>query len=64
MVHKNKDLAFLSRVLATIKTDCELCVHFEETRIRDFYTEKAYELFQDLEAFQFQDSEFYDFQSI
>ena len=46
---ENKDLAFLSRVLATIKTDCELCVHFEETRIRDFYTEKAYELFQDLE---------------
>lgn len=46
---ENRDLADLSKALATIKTDCELDVAFEDMTIRDFYTKDAYTLFQKLE---------------
>jgi len=46
---ENEDLAILSKALATIKTDCELDVAFEDMAIKDFYTKEAYMLFQKLE---------------
>ena len=46
---ENEDLAILSKALATIKTDCELDVTFEDMAIKDFYTKEAYMLFQKLE---------------
>ena len=46
---ENKELAVLSKALATIKTDCELDVTFEDMEIKDFYTKEAYMLFQKLE---------------
>lgn len=46
---ENKELADLSKALATIKTDCELDVTFEDMAIKDFYTKEAYMLFQKLE---------------
>jgi len=46
---ENRELADLSKVLATIKTDCELDVAFNDMEIQDFYTKEAYSLFQKLE---------------
>lgn len=46
---ENEELAILSKTLATIKTDCELGVTFEDMKIRDFYTKEAYTFFQKLE---------------
>jgi len=46
---ENRELADLSKVLATIKTDCELDVTFEDMSIRDFFTKDAYALYQKLE---------------
>lgn len=46
---ENRELADLSKVLATIKTDCELDVTFADMEIKDFYTKEAYMLFQKLE---------------
>ena len=46
---ENRELADLSKVLATIKTDCELDITFEDMSIRDFYTKEAYALYQKLE---------------
>ena len=46
---ENRELADLSKVLATIKTDCELDITFEEMTIRNFYTKEAYALYQKLE---------------
>ena len=46
---ENRELADLSKVLATIKTDCELDVTFEAMEIGNFYTKEAYSLFQKLE---------------
>lgn len=45
----NRDLADLSRVLATIKTDCEIELDYEAARAEDFYTPQAYTLFKELE---------------
>ena len=45
----NRELADLSKALATIKTDCELDVTFADMEIKDFYTKEAYMLFQKLE---------------
>ncbi len=45
----NRDLADLSKVLATIKIDCELDFTYEEAKIGDFYTEEAYKQFKRLE---------------
>ncbi len=46
---ENRDLADISKVLATIKTDCELDVTFADMEIQNFYTKEAYSLFQKLE---------------
>lgn len=46
---ENEELAILSKALATIKTDCELDVTFEDMAMKDFYTKEAYMLFQKLE---------------
>ena len=46
---ENKELADLSKILATIKTDCELDFDYDDAKIKDFYTKEAFELFQMLE---------------
>ncbi len=46
---ENRDLADISKVLATIKTDCELDVAFADMEMQNFYTKEAYALFQKLE---------------
>ncbi len=46
---ENRDLADISKILATIKTDCELDVTFSDMEIQDFYTKEAYALYQKLE---------------
>lgn len=45
----NKDLADLSKTLATIKTDCELVLDYEAARAEGYYTPEAYALFKKLE---------------
>lgn len=45
----NKDLADLSKVLATIKTDCDVRLRYEEAKAEGFYTQEAYELCKKLE---------------
>lgn len=44
----NRDLADLSKELATIKVDGDVDFSYEDARIRDFYTEDAYKIFQRL----------------
>ena len=46
---ENRELADLSKALATIKTDCELDISFDDMEIGNFYTKEAYGLFQKLE---------------
>ncbi len=46
---EHKDLADLSKVLATIRTDSPVELDYEEAKIRDFYTEEAYKIFKKLE---------------
>jgi len=46
---ENKELADLSLVLATIKTDCELSFLYEDAKAEGFYTKEAYHLFKQLE---------------
>ncbi|MCM1102075.1 MAG: DNA polymerase I [Clostridium sp.] len=46
---EHKDLAELSRTLATIRTDCELEPDYEAARTGDYYTPQAYTLFKKLE---------------
>lgn len=45
----NRDLANLSKVLATINVDADIDFSFEQARIGDFYTEEAYLLCKQLE---------------
>lgn len=45
----NKELADLSKVLATIKVDSDIDFSFEKARIGNFYTEEAYVLCKQLE---------------
>ena len=45
----HKELADLSKVLATIKVDCEIDFSFEAARLGNFYTEEAYVLCKQLE---------------
>lgn len=45
----NKELADLSKVLATINVDSPIEFSFEDAKIGDFYTEDAYVLFKKLE---------------
>ena len=46
---ENRDLADLSKELATIKTDCEITLDYETARAEGFYTQEAYNLFKQLE---------------
>ena len=46
---QNKELADLSKTLATIKTDGELDYQFEDAKVGNFYTEEAYILCKQLE---------------
>ena len=45
----NRELADLSKVLATIKVDCDLELDWESARAEGFYTKEAYALFKKLE---------------
>jgi DNA polymerase-1 len=46
---ENRELAELSKVLATINTDAELTFSFEDAKIDNLYTKEAYEYFTKLE---------------
>ncbi len=46
---QNKELAELSRTLATIRTDSEIDYRFEDAKVGNFYTEDAYVLCKKLE---------------
>ena len=46
---ENEDLAWLSKTLATIKTDCELEIGPKDAALNDFYTKEAYDWFVKLE---------------
>lgn len=46
---QNRELADLSRVLATIRTDCDVSLDYGEAKAEGFYTQEAYELFKQLE---------------
>jgi len=48
-LQENRELADLSKALATIKTDCELDVTFDDMTVDNFYTKEAYGIFQKLE---------------
>ncbi len=45
----NRELADLSKVLATINVDADIDFDFEQARVGDFYTEEAYVLCKQLE---------------
>ncbi len=45
----NKELADLSKVLATIKTDCEIELNYEAAKAEGYYTKEAYTMFKKLE---------------
>ncbi len=46
---ENRELADLSKVLATIKTDCDLALDYEKARAEAYYTPEAYAIFKKLE---------------
>ena len=46
---ENRELADLSKVLATIKTDCDLTLDYEKAKAEGFYTPEAFALFKKLE---------------
>ena len=46
---ENKDLADLSKVLATINVDSPVVFEYEQALVHDFYTEDAYKMFKKLE---------------
>lgn len=46
---ENRELADLSKKLATIKTDCDLALDYEAARAEGYYTPDAYQLFKQLE---------------
>ena len=45
----NRALAELSKVLATIKTDCDFEFDYKDARAEDYFTKEAYQLFKELE---------------
>ena len=45
----NRDLAYLSKTLATINIESPLDFSFEEARVKEFYTQDAYVIFKKLE---------------
>lgn len=50
---ENKDLAYLSKTLATIKLDCPIPFEFSEAIYHDPFNAEAYTLFEDLELKSF-----------
>jgi len=46
---ENRELADLSKVLATIKTDCEVTLDYNEAKAEGYYTKEAYAMFKRLE---------------
>ncbi len=46
---ENRELADLSKVLVTIRTDADVSIDYEASRAEGFYTEEAYQLFRQLE---------------
>ena len=48
-LNEHKDLAELSKTLATIKTDCDLQLDYEKAKAEGFYTPEAYTLCKRLE---------------
>lgn len=50
---ENKDLAYLSKTLATIKLDCPIPFEFSEAMYNDPFNAEAYTLFEDLELKSF-----------
>ena len=46
---ENRELADLSKKLATIKTDCDLKLDYEAARAEGYYTPEAYQIFKQLE---------------
>ncbi|HCD09686.1 MAG TPA: DNA polymerase I [Thermoanaerobacter sp.] len=55
-IENNKELAIMSKKLATIKRDIPIEIDFEEYRVKDFNEEKLLELFNKLEFFSLIDS--------
>lgn len=48
-LRENRELADLSKQLATIKTDCELTLPYDQAKAEGYYTKEAYQLFKQLE---------------
>ena len=48
-LRENRDLADMSKKLATIKTDCELCLPYQQAKAEGYYTQEAYQMFKQLE---------------
>lgn len=49
LLRANKELAFLSKELATIKTDCDIAFSFEAAKYENLFTEEAFEWIKKLE---------------
>lgn len=49
LLRENKDLAFISKKLATIKTDCDISFSLEEARLDNLFTPAAIEWIKKLE---------------
>ena len=49
LLEEHRELAFLSKELATIKTDCEIDFEWERAKCKDIFTEEAYEQIHRLE---------------
>ncbi len=48
-LQNNRELADLSKILATIKTDCDFAFDYEEAKAEGYFTQEAYALFKQLE---------------
>ena len=46
---ENRELADLSKTLATIRTDCDIYLDYKAAKAEGFYTKEAYNLFKQLE---------------
>lgn len=67
---ENKELAYLSKALATIKLDCPIPFGFDETLYENPFNEAAYRIFTDLELksfykrFSFEKKEEFQFETV
>ncbi len=48
-LQNNRELADLSKVLATIKTDCDFAFDYEAAKAENYFTKEAYQFFKQLE---------------